>query len=297
MKKKILIIQNPVSGTIKNKFSFDIMIEKLKKRNYTFNIKNTTSTVGADRIIREEEKSYDLIFVCGGDGTLNQAVTELSNNEKKKKPIIYMPLGTTNDFGKSLRLNRNKSIFIENKGGYIKEKCDTGVINQEKFFNYIVAAGLFTKCSYNTNRKAKRIFGRLAYIVNGAKDIFNIKDYEATIYINDNIIENKFIYMSISNSYSIGGFKIFKENELELNDGKFEILLVKKPENVLKLAKLGIKILLKNHDDENIIFMQSKNATIKTKEKINWTFDGENAGKYKEINISNINKNIEFIVY
>lgn len=297
MSKKILVIQNPVSGAIQNKFNFEIMMGKLRKKKYKLTIKTTTSTEGADEILRKEKELYDLIFVCGGDGTLNQVVTEFSNNEKIKKPIIYMPLGTTNDFGKSLKIRKDKSIVIEDSEKYFKKKCDTGIVNKKQFFNYIAAAGLFTKSSYKTNRMAKRIFGRLAYIVNGAKELFHIKEYEATVYVNDKIIEDKFIYMSISNSYSIGGFKIFKESELELNDGKFEILLIKKPKNLYKLAKLGIKLLSKNHEDEDVIFLQSKEAKIKTKEKINWTFDGEDSGKYEEINISNINKNIEFIIY
>lgn len=290
MCKKILIIRNPVSGTIYNRFKFNKFIKQLESK-YKINIKNTTNTIGADDIIRNEQKDYDLVSVCGGDGTLNQVVTEFSKNETKKTPIIYIPFGTTNDFGKSLKVQKNK------KDEYIKKECDTGLINKKQYFNYIVATGLFTRSSYETSRKAKRIFGRLAYIINGIKDLFNIKEYEATVYINDKIINDKFIYMSISNSYFIGGFRIFKENEIKLNDGNFEIFLVKKPKNIFKLVRLGIKILLKNHDDDNIVFLQSQNVKIKTKKEINWTFDGENSGKYNEINISNINKNIEFITF
>lgn len=289
MSKKILVIQNPVSGTIYNRFKFSKTIKKMKEK-YDLHIKTTTDTLGADEIIRKEKEEYDFILVCGGDGTLNQVVTEISNNEEKKKPIIYIPLGTTNDFGKSLKVN--KSTLTES----VKE-CDTGIVNKKRFFNYIAATGLFTRSSYETSRTAKRIFGRLAYIVNGVKEIFNVKEYEASIDIDDKTIKDKFIYMSISNSYSIGGFKVFKKNEIDLDDGRFEFFLVKKPKNIIELVKLVRKIISKNHVDDNIIFIQSKNAIISTKEKINWTFDGENSGKYEEIEISNINKNIEFILF
>lgn len=291
MRRKILVIQNPVSGTIQNKMNFDRIINKLRKRKkYDLTIKATTSKEGADDIIKKENELYDIIFVCGGDGTLNQVITEVSTEQEKNKPIMYLPLGTTNDFARSLRIAKKN-----NKNMVKRKKCDTGKVNKSQYFNYIAAAGLFTKASYSTSRLAKKIFGRIAYLFTGFGELFNIKEYEATVVIDDKQIEDKFIYMGISNSYSIGGIKVFKDNELELNDGKFEILLIKKPKNIFKLAKLGIKILSQNHNDENIIFLQAPSVKITTKEGINWTFDGENSGKYREINVSNIRNNVEFI--
>ena len=153
MYKKILLIHNPVSGTIYNKVKYNAVIKNLKKK-YKINIRNTTNTVGADEILRKEQEDYDYIFLCGGDGTLNQAITSLSNNEEKKKPIIYIPFGTTNDFGKSLKLYRSK--LTKEIGNYKIKKFDTGIINNKEYFNYIVATGVFTKSSYTTKKKLKK---------------------------------------------------------------------------------------------------------------------------------------------
>ena len=298
MAKKILVIQNPVSGTIQNKMNFDFVMNKLKKkRKYDLTIKSTTSTEGADGIIRKTSENYDFIFVCGGDGTLNQVITEVSTDTDKKKPIIYMPLGTTNDFARSLKTKKRKRKNKKNNVLELsREQCDTGRINNKYYFNYIAAMGLFTKTSYSTNRTAKRIFGRLAYITSGIREMFSIKEHKAKIYINNEIIEDKFIYIGISNSYSIGGFKIFNDDEIELNDGKFEVLLVKKPKNIFALIKLAVNVFTRKRNNNNIIFKQSPNIKISTKEKIIWTFDGEYAGNFDEIVINNLNKNVEFII-
>lgn len=176
-------------------------------------------------------------------------------------------LGTTNDFGRNLKITKKKHSSEKS------ERFDTGKINNEYFFNYIAATGVFTRTSYNTSRASKKLLGRFAYILNGAKELFSVKEFEASVYVGDKIIHDKFIYTSISNSYSIGGIGIFKKNELELNDGKFEVLLVSKPKNLFKLAMLTINILFKNHNDKNIVFLQTDNVKIKTKEKMDWTFD------------------------
>lgn len=295
MIQKILVIENPVSGKRKNKINFKKMIKKLKNNKYEIYLKNTTDKIGADQIIKNQKESYDAIFVCGGDGTLNQVITEISINSSKKRPIIYMPLGTTNDFAKSLKIKKNKIKFI-NESEYEIKQCDTGKVNENQFFNYIAACGVFTRTSYSTSIKAKRIFGRMAYIINGIKEIFSIREYETKVTLNDEIIEDKYIYIGVSNSYSIGGFKLFKNDEMNLTDGKFEVLLIKKPKKIIEFIKLGINLLLKKHNDKHIKFIQSSNIKIETKEDVNWTLDGEDSGKYHRINISNLNKNVEFLI-
>ena len=158
MAKKILVIQNPVSGTIQNKMNFDIMINKLKrKRKYDLTIKNTTSTEGADEIIKKSTEKYDFIFVCGGDGTLNQVITEVSTDSTKKRPIIYMPLGTTNDFARSLKTKKRKKRK-KNLMELSREQCDTGKINDKYFFNYIAATRTFYKNIIQYKQNSKKDF-------------------------------------------------------------------------------------------------------------------------------------------
>lgn len=291
-RKRVLLIHNPSSGTFKNKTRYKSILRKLNQYDCIFDIKTTTNKNGAEEIINNEKEKYDYLCICGGDGTLNQTVSALSKNPEKKAPIIYSPFGTTNDFAKSIKIEKLKSkkVLHGNK------KTDTGEINGNNYFNYIVAAGLFTETSYNTSRKAKRIFGRFAYFYNGIKELFSIKEYHVNVTFNNKNIKDKFVYMAVSNSYSIGGFRIFKKNEIDLDDGKFEVFLVKKPKNFFKLIKTGIKLLLKNHKDENIIFEQTDSIKIETQERISWTFDGEKSNKYNELNIKNICRNIEFLV-
>ena len=134
-------------------------------------------------------------------------------------------------------------------------------------------------------------------MINCIKQIKNIKPYKIKIYFDNEVIEDEFIYGGISNSLSIGGLKWFKADEISLSDGKLEVILIKKPKNILGYFGIIKSIILKDYsEDLNIIYSQDESLKLETEEKIEWTIDGEAAGSYQKVEISTINKNIEFLV-
>ena len=292
---KTLMIVNLESGkgNFEKKLSFVVM--ELKYNDFDVTIKYTKPELNAGQIIEKYKNEYDLLIVCGGDGTLNQVVASLTKLQKKVS-IAFIPIGTTNDYAKTLGLPKNSVIIARN---IIKSKAiqtDTGIFN-DKFFNYIAAFGALTEVAYNTKREKKKSFGRFAYLLNGASELRKIKPYKLKVFFDNEVIEDEFIYGGISNSLSIGGFKWFKKEEISLNDGKFEVILIKKPKNIIGYFSIVKSLLSKNYEkDKNIIFSQDPGLRIVSEEKIEWTIDGEEAGFYNEVQIGIINKNMEFLV-
>ena len=84
-----------------------------------------------------------MILICGGDGTLNQAIQEVEY-ENLKVPIGYIPTGTTNDFAHSINISFDKLHISKNINKYCSRKIDLGMIN-DRVFNYVVAFGLFSE--------------------------------------------------------------------------------------------------------------------------------------------------------
>lgn len=294
MYKTLMIVNLEAGkGDFENQLSFVVM--ELKNNGFDVVIKYTEKNLGADKIIEQYKSEYDLLIVCGGDGTLNQAVTALTNLNKKVS-VSFIPTGTTNDFAKTLKLPKKGIEIAQNIINSKALKTDTGIFNN-KYFNYIVAFGAFTEVAYNTDRKSKKQFGVLAYVLNCIKQIKNIKPYKIKVYFDNEIIEDEFIYGGISNSLSIGGFKWFKPEDISLSDGRFEVILIKKPKNILGYIGIIKSILLKDYsEDINIIYSQDEKLKIESEDQIEWTIDGEAAGAYNKIEISNINKNIEFLI-
>lgn len=291
---KILMIVNPKAGRAKPDKYVPKITQNFKNMNYEVDVKYTTIENNATNIVKIYNKDYDVLIVYGGDGTLNEAIQGLYDIQKK--PYVgFIPFGTTNDFAKSLAVSLDKLNISKNINKYTLKKVDTGIIS-DNIFNYVVSFGMFSKTSYATSRKMKNKFGRIAYILNGIKEIFNYKIYDLKIESDDVSLEGEFIYGSISNSKYIGGFNLFKKQEVKLDDGEFEALFVRKPKNSIEKFNLIIKILSGNLDDKNISYFKTSKIKLSSSQPLELSIDGEYGGSRKEIEISNIKQNVEYIL-
>lgn len=294
MKFKVLIIVNAVAGKQNIKKYIPYIINNFEELNFQTQIEYTTIENDAYNIIKNYKEYCDVILVCGGDGTLNQVIQGVYETDKRVC-IGFVPVGTTNDFAKSLNVSFDKLHISENIYEYRSKKVDIGLI-ENQIFNYVVAFGIFSKSSYKTSSKLKRRIGKLAYILSGIKDIFNYKTYQLEIQTDTEKIQDEFFYGSISNSKYIGGFNLFKTKSIEFNDGKFEAVFVKKPKNFYQTIKLIFKVLNGNLKDDNIYYLQTSMLKIKCNEPIELSIDGEYGGAKKDITIYVQNQYIEYLV-
>lgn len=294
MYKTLMIVNLEAGkGDFENQLSFVVM--ELKNKGFDVVIKYTEKDCGADKIIENYKLEYDVLIVCGGDGTLNQAVTALTNLNKKVS-VSFIPIGRTNDFAKTLNLPKTGLEIAQNIINSRAVQTDTGVFN-DKYFNCVASFGAFSEMVYNIDKKSKKKSGFFTYILNCIKQLKNIKSYDIKVHFDNEIIEDEFIYCGISNSISIGGLKWFKSTEISLSDGLFEVVLIKKPESIFEYIGIIKSILLKDYsEDYNIIYSQDESLRIESQENIEWTIDGEDAGFYRNVEIGTIKKNIEFLV-
>jgi len=158
--------------------------------------------------------------------------------------------------------------------------------------------GIFSKASYNTSRKWKNRIGKIAYYLNGARELFNYRSYKFKINSLEKQIEDDFLYGSVSNSKYMGGFPIFKNADVKLDDGKFEVLLVKEPKHIYSTIALVLKILTGNLNDKHICHFKTSEIEIEIEEDngIDLSIDGEYGGKRKKFKITNLQKNTKYLV-
>lgn len=285
MRKKVLMIVNPISGKKKKERYFSLIRLYLKRQGYDIYMKFTTKEKNASYIIENFNKPYDVILACGGDGTLSE-ITHGLYKIKKQVPIGFIPSGTTNDYARSLHIPIRKKKLSKNLSSYKVIKTDLGTFN-EKTFNYVAAFGLFSKASYSVHRKLKNTIGRLAYILYGIKELFSYKTYKMRFEFDDKIIEDNFIFGSISNSRYIGGFKVFRKRGIQFNDGEFEVLLIKSPKNLLDTILLIFKVIFGNFKDKNIVYFKTKKLHIQSlSNECVWSIDGEFGGDAKDVTIT-----------
>ncbi|TCK92772.1 YegS/Rv2252/BmrU family lipid kinase [Natranaerovirga hydrolytica] len=289
-----MLIFNPKAGKMQAKNNLFTLIDLFTKNNYEITTFPTQYSRHAVTIVKEKASHFDIIICCGGDGTLNEVVSGLMQ-QPSKVLLGYIPTGTTNDLATSL--NISKDIY-EAANDIINGKAylyDIGSLN-DKFFTYIAAFGAFTKVPYTTPQKFKNAVGRLSYFLEGVKHLTEIKSYHLKIECDDQVIEDDFVFGSITNSTSIAGFLKLNSDDVILNDGLFEVLLIKSSNNPIDLTNIVMGLLKQNYDKKKVLFFRTGNIKITSLVEIPWCLDGENSGEKKQVQITNITKSITFML-
>ena len=294
MKNNILIIVNPNAGKGKVQKKIHKIASNFSKQNYLVDIMYTKIDYSAASIIRDYKGKLDLVICCGGDGTLNDLINAVMKLDNKPE-ISFIPLGTMNDFANTIGLYRYKFWLPNNMRNAEEIMVDIGKFN-EKYFNYVAAFGAFTMVPYVTRQSLKQVFGKFAYFIVGIRYLKKIKSYRLKVDVDGNITKGDFIYGSISNSKSIGGFRWFRKREIDLSDGKYEIILVKKPKRRVQFLGIVLNILLKRYNSKNFIYLQGSKIKINPQTHLNWTIDGEYGGRKKEVEILNNKQAIKMVI-
>ena len=290
MSQKLLFIFNPHSGKGQIKNNLVDIVDIMVKAGYDVTIYATQARADATRKVMEEAANFDRIVCSGGDGTLDEVVTGLIKSDTNT-PIGYIPAGSTNDFANSLGIPKEMVKAAEVAVGKNPFPCDIGDFNSDTFV-YVAAFGLFTEVSYKTSQQLKNIFGHVAYIMEGAKHLHDILSYNMQVEYEEHVFQDEFIYGMVTNSVSVGGFKGMTGTDVKLDDGVFEVTLIKKPHNPIELNEI-LACLTNMIDDSDLIYsFKTNEVKITAREQIAWTLDGEFGGEHEEVIIRNLNKRV-----
>ena len=295
MTKKLLLIVNPCSGRAKMRTELFRVVEILSDGGYTVTVYPTKARGDAtDFVCTLQEDEYDRIVVCGGDGTLNEVITGLMKSGLHIT-LAYIPSGTLNEWSSGRVIARCIPKAAEDITAGKKIQLDIGRFG-EKYFSYTASFGAFTDASYSAPQDIKNVLGQAAYFFEGIKSLGNIKPVHLRFKTKDREIEDDFLFGAVSNSMSVGGIVKFDESVVKLNDGQFEVLLIKNPDNILKLQPIIDGILKRDFAKEGIEFFTADSVTVTGGDGLSWTLDGEYAKGEEEIVISNLHNAIELIV-
>lgn len=297
---KCLFVYNPNSGKSGLKKRIDYIKIELSKIYDEVEYKPTEYRGHAREIARESCGKYDYLIVSGGDGTFNEIVNGVA--EQENAPIVgYLPSGTVNDISRSLRIPRNlkKSFEIlkQNKvyeHDIFKSNGDYGI--------YFCGAGAFTSSSYDTTQKNKKFWGKVAYFFHGIKELFDITDFNVKITRDGRTLaDDKYIMMLILNSRSTAGFILNKH--ADLSDGNVDVVLIKRKNNkfgnrllsLLTMAKIFLFDIKSVKDGPRVTKLTLDEFNIHTSKRLIINVDGEK-GSYGNMKFKTINKAIKIIV-
>ena len=295
-KKKVLLIVNPCSGKNKSRQgTFDI-VDRFSSADYDFIIKTTTCQGDATNIVKNCIDDCDMVVCCGGDGTFNETINGVMQLPRRV-PVGYIPAGSTNDLANTIGLPLGIGLATDAIIDGHKNSYDIGLFNN-RFFTYIASFGAAAFLSYSTSQRLKNIFGHNAYIINGfllhlPQTFKSIKPVHAKIEYDGGVIEDDFSFGSISNSTSVAGVFKFSKDDVKLDDGKFEVLLVRKVKGIVDAFGLLDQVKKMNYDGDKVIYFKTSTIKITFDNPVDWTLDGEYGGAPEEVYFSVLNRAID----
>ena len=288
MDQRMLFIYNPRAGKAQIRSNLLDIIDIFVKAGYEVTAYPTQAAGDAIKAVQERRAGYDIVVCSGGDGTLDEVVSGMMQCDEKV-PIGYVPAGSTNDFANSLKIPKSmiKAADVVVNGRDFA--CDIGSLNSHNFI-YVAAFGIFTDVSYETNQDVKNVLGHAAYLLEGVKRLPMVRSYALKISYDDQVIEGDFLYGMITNSFSVGGFRGITGKDVLLDDGLFEVTMIRKPTNPLDLNNIIMALVDKRVKSEYIYSFKTPRLTVESEEAVPWTVDGEFGGEHMKAVIENKQK-------
>lgn len=294
MPQKLLFIINPNSGKGEIRHHLIDCIDRFIRAGYEVTVHTTQKSGDATEAVMNRGSAYDLIVCSGGDGTLNETVTGLMH--LREKPALgYIPSGTTNDFATSLGIPKKPLDAVELIQFGKPYSVDVGSFNG-RYFTYVAGFGAFTEVSYSTPQNNKNAFGRLAYILEGIKSVTTLQHYHVRVECENCLFEDDFIFGMVTNATTVGGFKGIVVDDVGLDDGLFEVFLVRAPANPLEFQMILNELLTTPEDSKFIIRAKTPRVRFTADREMPWTLDGEFGGAPLVAEISNCQRALHIFV-
>lgn len=290
--KKVKFIYNPFSGEAVVTKNLDTIIGKYQAKGYTIVPFRISTEQSLEDAFLDIDSSYHHILGAGGDGTINQII----NIMKKKNldiPLAILPVGTANDFAKYIGMPADIGSACDKiLAGKIQE-IDLGKANDKYFIN-VFSFGLFTDVSHKTPTHLKNTIGKLAYYLNGIKELPSFKKLDIKVTSDEFFYEGNALIFFTFNGRTAGNINISYKSEI--NDGLLDVIIVK-GENIRSTLSSLLAFLKLEHLEKpkDIIHFTTSDFTVEYSDSsLESDIDGE-LGPTSPIHISCIENGLKMI--
>ncbi len=290
----VFLIYNANAGKRRVSQELETIITELTKAGCLVTACPVLPEQTAVHVLEARAETFDAVVCCGGDGTLHYTVNEMLALPKKM-PVGYLPYGSTNDFAASLGLKRSLAENCAAIGAFCPKALDTGRFN-DKHFCYVAAFGMFTQVSYQTPQAKKNLLGHFAYVLEGVLHLDPSQRWNAAITVDDKTLEGEFWYGSVSNSRYIGGLAMPEQVDVQMDDGLFEVIIIRKPQNLLEMHRLASSLVSQKSDNELLYLMKGHKVQVKFEQPTSWTLDGEAGPTVQQVEIEAENKQLNLLM-
>ena len=282
-----------MAGTRKAGKLLPEILSVFNRAGYDVTVHITDTPGDGTKVVQRLGAEVDMVVCCGGDGTFNETVSGVLNSQLTV-PVGYIPAGSTNDFARSLSLETDFIKAAEQIVSGTAQDYDVGCFGQ-RFFTYVASFGAFTRASYATSQNMKNLFGHAAYLLEGIQELSQIKPIRMQLAADGHIFDEEFLFGAICNSTSLGGVLNLDPQQVDMADGKFEVLLVRPPKDLMELSKCVQSLQKHQYDSPMVSFFSASRVLVNADPNVPWSLDGERATAEGPLEICNLPRAIRLI--
>lgn len=292
--KQMLFVMNPYAGMRKANRHLPDILALFNRAGYRVTAHMTADTGDCTEVTRELAGKMDLVVCAGGDGTFNEAVNGILLSGAEV-PIGYIPCGSTNDFANTLKLSANVMQAAQDILDGAPRCYDAGLF-RDRYFTYVASFGAFTRASYATPQNIKNALGHTAYILGGIQELSQIHTEHLRFETEDGrVFEDDFLFGAVCNSTSVGGILTLDPRQVDMSDGRLELLLVRSPRDLAELNECIVALQKKKYNCAMITFLSASRLEVTAPPDMPWTLDGEKAEGSEHIVIENRHQAIRLV--
>jgi diacylglycerol kinase (ATP) len=238
---KIAIVVNPSSGRRFNRHAIEGLKNRLKI-NYHITEFSASSDVELDIVGKSLLTGFDVVIICGGDGTVSRICHYLVKSEV---PFLIFPTGSGNDFANHLNMSNNLDSIINNINRFETRKINSISINNGQHHCLTIACFAFEAKVNRIASNLPRFLGGVKYTI--ATFIALLGKSHETVSIESSVITetNSYSLAILANSPSFGGGMIIS-NKAHVDADDLYLILVNKV-NKFKLVYLFLLLLAGKH--------------------------------------------------
>ena len=138
--------------------------------------------------------------------------------------------------------------------------------------------------------------GTLSEVMEGIVRLPKITKYHARVEYDNGVLEDDFLFGGVMNSTSVAGLIHLNSDKIRLDDGLFELALVKSPKNIADLRAILTDLRERTYDGRFIKLVPTSFARFTFTQPVAWTRDGEDGGSFEQIELRNLNRAVKIIV-
>lgn len=290
MKKKIVFIMNPISGTASKKGLPRIIDSVLDKERFDYEVRLTERPGHASEIATEaKERHVDIVVAVGGDGTVNEVARAICQSDTA---LGIVPCGSGNGLARHLMIPLSMRKSIELINACQISRLDYGIINGYPFF-CTCGMGFDAFVSKKFAECGKR--GPMAYVENILRE--GVKYQPETYTLEDETGEHqhKAFLISCANASQYGN-NAYIAPQASMSDGFLDVVIME-PFDALEAPQVSFDMFNKTLDmNSKIKTFKCKHLKVKRGKPGLIHYDGDPAMTGEEIDIQLVEKGISVVV-